>query len=161
MTRTETDHDVLGRARLSGPRADAWLGFLRSHSVVVKALDADLVARHGLPLSAYEVLRCLALADGGYLRMSDLAQRALLSPSRVSRLVDQLAHEELVQRKACESDSRVVYAVITDRGRGRVRDARATHLQGVGALFLDRLSESDLERLAAIWRRVLASPAPE
>lgn len=143
----------------TGLRGDAWVGFLKAHSSVVKALDADLIARHGLPLSAYEVLLKLTLSEQGHLRMSDLAQQALLSQSRISRLVDQLCNQGLVERRSCETDSRVVYAKITDAGRARLDDAEQTHSAGVEGRFFERLSEADLERLAEIWEQILAPEA--
>ena len=141
---------------MTGLRGDAWLGFLKAHSTVVKALDADLIARHGLPLSAYEVLLRLALSEQGYLRMSDLAQQALLSQSRISRLVDQLCTQGLIERTPCESDSRVVYATITDAGRARLEQAEVTHSAVLEGRFFERLSDADLERLARIWSQILA-----
>ncbi len=141
---------------MTGLRGDAWVGFLRAHSSVVKALDADLIARHGLPLSAYEVLLRLALSENGYLRMSELAQQALLSQSRISRLVDQLCRDGLIERRSCETDSRVVYAAITDAGRARLEQAEATHSAGVEGRFFERLSDADLARLAEIWDQILA-----
>lgn len=140
----------------TGLRGDAWVGFLRAHASIVKALDADLIARHRLPLSAYEVLLRLALSENGYLRMSELAQQALLSQSRISRLVDQLCREGLIERRSCETDFRVVYATITDAGRARLEEAAATHSAGLETRFFERLSDADLERLAEIWELILA-----
>lgn len=156
MASIDTDRDALEQRCRSGTHADAWVGFLRAHSAVVKALDADLIASHGLPLSAYEVLMHLALAEDGHLRMSDLAERALLSQSRISRLVEQLVRQGLVERTACPTDSRVVYAKLTGAGRQRFEEAEATHFAGVQERFFGRLSSGDLERLGRIWRRVLA-----
>src|SRR5439155_22852860 len=95
----------------------AWVGFMKSHAALTKALDADLIANVGIPLSAFGVLFEIAYTDEGYLKMSDVAERARLSPSRVSRLVTELEHRGLLERRTCESDSRVVYAAITDDGR--------------------------------------------
>ena len=160
MANTQSEQ-TLGEQRCgTGLRAAAWVGFLKAHASVVKALDADLIARHGLPLSAYEVLLKLALSDRGQLRMSDLAQQALLSQSRISRLVDQLCQQGLIERKSCESDSRVVYAQITEAGRARLDDAAQTHSAGVEGRFFERLSDADLERLAEIWEQILAPSAP-
>lgn len=139
----------------AGVRSDAWVGFLQAHSALVKSLDADLIARHRLSLSAFEVLLRLSRSEEGYLRMSDVAQQAFLSQSRVSRLVDQLVREGLVERRACDTDSRVVYACITQRGRDLLEEAEATHTAGVEQRFLGRLSAAEREQLADIWRRIL------
>ena len=156
MVSTNETREVREQRCPTGQRGDAWVGFLKAHSRVVKALDADLIARHGLPLSAYEVLLQLAMSEQGHLRMSDLAQQALLSQSRISRLVDQLCGQGLVERRSCETDSRVVYGMITDAGRARLDEAGATHSAGLDARFFDRLSPADLERLAAVWDQILA-----
>ena len=136
-------------------QTDAWVGFLKAHSALVKALDADLIARHGLSLSAFEVLLRLSRSEEGYLRMSDVAQQAFLSQSRISRLVDQLVREGLVERRSCPSDSRVVYACITEQGRELLDQAEATHTAGVEQRFLSRLSDAERRQLADIWRRIL------
>jgi DNA-binding MarR family transcriptional regulator len=75
----------------------------------------------------------------------------LLSPSGVTRLVDRLQREGLVGRERCPEDGRGYYAVLTDAGGRRLQQARATHLAGVRRLFLDRLGDDDLRRLAAYW----------
>ena len=95
----------------------AWLGFLRAHSAIVKGLDADLIANFGVPLSAFQVLFGVAQSEAGYLRMSDVAEQARLSPSRASRIVSELERRGLLERRACEGDTRVVYAAITEAGR--------------------------------------------
>lgn len=136
-------------------QTDAWVGFLKAHSALVKALDADLIARHGLSLSAFEVLLRLSRSEEGYLRMSDVAQQAFLSQSRISRLVDQLVRDGLVERRACSRDSRVVYACITEQGRELLDRAEATHTAGVQQRFLSRLSAAERRQLGDIWRRIL------
>ena len=83
--------------------------------------------------------------------MSDLSRSVLLSPSGVTRLVDRLEREGLVDRERCPEDGRGYYAVLTDAGDRRLQEARATHLAGVRRLFLDRLGDDDLRRLAAYW----------
>lgn len=138
----------------------AWRGFLRVHAAVVRALDEELREAHGLPLTSYEVLLALESAPARRLRMTELAGSLLLSQSGVTRLVDRLEREGLVERERCESDARGFYAVLTDGGLRRLRDARPTHLAGVRRLFLDRLSEAERRRLGATWERVLPGAAP-
>ena len=140
-------------AQLDREEILAWTGFLRTHSSLVRLLDAGLVAEHRLPLTEYDVLAQLNRADQGQLRMSDLAQRVLLSPSGISRLVDRLVDEALVERRPCGTDGRTVYATITERGRSRLREAQATHLEGVRQLFLSRFTAAELRQLAGYWAR--------
>lgn len=133
----------------------AWRGFLRAHSALVKALDAELEAEHGLPLSSYEVLIHLRAAPGRRLRMAELADQALLSRSGMTRMVDRLAREGLLARDNCSSDARGCYAVLTDAGEALLRRARPTHLDGVRRRFLRHVAADDLDRLARLWDAVL------
>ena len=114
--------------RLTESERAAWGGYLRSHAAIVRQLDATLVEAHGLPLTSFEVLARLAQQDEGKQRMSDLAQSVWLSRSGVTRLVDRLERDGLVERQACDSDARGAFAVITDAGRARLETARRTHV---------------------------------
>ena len=147
-----------GRA-LSRSELGAWRGFLRLHSALVQRLDGELIAAHDLPLRSYEVLIYLANAPDQRLRMSDLSRSALLSASGVSRLVDRLESEGLVCRSRCEADGRGFFAVLTDAGEAKLREARPTHLAGVRRLFLDHFSVDELGRLAELWERALPGAA--
>lgn len=141
-----------------GPLTDrelaAWRGLLRAHRDIVARLDAQLEAEHGLPLSSYEVLISLADAESGRLRMGELADRLLLSRSGLTRLVDRLARQGLVERARCDSDARGFFAVITPAGRELLERARPSHWAGVREHFLGRLEPGDLEALAGVWSRL-------
>jgi DNA-binding MarR family transcriptional regulator len=140
---------------LSEQELDAWRGFLRAHSTVVRELDEELTARHGLPLSSYDVLVQLDEAPDGQLRMSHLADAVLLSRSGLSRLVTRLERQGLIERVECDDDARGAFAAITDGGRERLTEARATHRAGVRERFLDRLGEREQRQLAKAWSRLL------
>jgi DNA-binding MarR family transcriptional regulator len=141
--------------RLSDQELRAWRGLLRAHSFLSKALDADLEAQHGLPLTSYEVLLHLADAADHRIRMHDLAERVLLSRSGLTRLIDRMERDGLIRRETCPSDARGSFAVLTDEGRTMFAKARSTHLAGIRALFLDRFSPAELDALADAWERVL------
>ena len=141
-------------ALLDAEELGAWRGMLRAHAALTRALDAELTAAHGLPLSSYEVLLFLAHAPDGRMRMSDLAERVLLSRSGLTRLVDRLERERLILREQCEDDARGMFATITDQGRRVFQRARRTHLAGVRRRFLDRLSRDELRLLTELWERV-------
>ncbi len=143
------------RARLSDQELAAWRGFLRVHAAMVGELDAELEAQHGLALSSYDVLVNLDTAPDNKMRMRDLAEAVLLSRSGITRLVDRLAREGLIERHACESDARGAYACLTDKGREVLEEARPTHLDGVRRRFFGDISTDDRAALAAIWERVL------
>ena len=133
----------------------AWRGFLRTHASLSRKLDGELTVAHGLPLSAYEVLLFLADSAEGHMRMSDLADSVLLSRSGLTRLVDRLERDGLVERRSCPGDARGMNAVITDAGRKRFAQARKTHLDGVRRRYLDHLSDDEKQLLAGIWERMI------
>ena len=137
----------------------AWRGMLRAHAALTKALDADLEAAHGLPLSSYEVLLYLNDAEGGRMRMRDLATSVILSRSGLTRLADRLEREGLIRRESCPSDARGAYAVLTPAGVEKLALARATHLAGVRSLFLQHFSEDELDRLGDAWERLIPGAA--
>jgi DNA-binding MarR family transcriptional regulator len=133
----------------------AWRGLLRVHASLSKALDAQLDREHGLPLTSYEVLVYLADAEGEKMRMCDLASSVLLSRSGLTRLVDRLERDGLIERASCPSDARGAFAVITDAGRALLARARPAHRAGVRRRFLDHFEDDELLLLAGYWERVL------
>jgi DNA-binding MarR family transcriptional regulator len=134
--------------------AAAWVGFLRSHATLVRELDASLTEAHGLPLSSYEVLLRLSREPDGQQRMSDLAESVWLSRSGITRLIDRLERDGLVERRACSEDARGSYAVITDEGMRRLNAARATHVADVRERFLSRFGTDEQAQLADFWSRI-------
>ncbi len=138
----------------------AWRGMLEVHARVTQQLDAQMHAQHGLSVSAYEVLMFLADAHQHRMRMSDIAQRVLLSRSGCTRLVDRLVDLGYVTRCAATTDGRGLYAELTDVGLETTKAARATHLEGVGRFFLDRLTTTDQIALVDIWSRFRVASTP-
>jgi DNA-binding MarR family transcriptional regulator len=141
--------------RFTDLELDAWAGFLRTHATLVRELDEELTERHGLPLSSYDVLVQLDAAAEGRLRMSHLADAVLLSRSGLSRLVTRLEKQGLLARTECPSDARGAFAAITDAGREKLAEARATHRAGVRERFLDKLGDREMRQLARAWSRLL------
>lgn len=145
----------LSETELSPTELAAWRGLLRVHAALFKALDAELEAEHGVPLSSYEVLIYLRSAPERRLRMADLAERVLLSRSGMTRLVDRLEREGLLAREQCSKDARGCFAALTERGEAFLDEARPTHLAGVRERFLRHFSPAELELLAECWERVV------
>ena len=139
---------------LSDRELAAWRGLLRTHATLVKRLDAELEAEHGLPLTSYEVLLFLSAAEDRKMRMCDVAESVLLSRSGLTRLVDRLERDGLVERVSCADDARGAYARLTDAGEAKLRSAQQTHLEGVRTHFLRHFSEAELEVLGEAWHRV-------
>ncbi len=146
---------VRSGVRLGERELGAWRGFLRVHAALVRELDAQLVAAHGLPLSSYEVLLVLEDAPEGRLRMSEIADLVLLSRSGVTRLVDRLEADGLIERVSCPTDRRGLHAVLTERGRRRLREVRPAHLADVRARFVSKFTADELDELAGYWERLL------
>jgi DNA-binding MarR family transcriptional regulator len=137
----------------------AWRGLLRVHAALVKSLDAELLAEHDLPLNSYEVLITLQAAPGRRCRMAELADHVLLSRSGMTRLVDRLERDGLLERDTCASDGRGCFAVLTDEGEAMLARARATHLDGVRERFLRHFGADELAALAGFWDRVVPGAA--
>lgn len=139
---------------LSSQALRAWVSFLRGHAALTRELNARLVARHGLTINDYEVLLHLSRASGRRLKRVELAQSVLLTPSGITRLLDGLEAAGSVEKASCASDARVTYAVLTDAGDAKLREAAASHLADVDRLFAARFDEDQLETLAGLLERV-------
>jgi DNA-binding MarR family transcriptional regulator len=132
----------------------AWRGLLRAHACLAKRLDTELDQAHGLPMTSYEVLHHLEEASGGRMRMCELAEQAQLSRSGLTRLVDRLERDGLLERCSCTHDARGSYACLTDAGRERLQAARGTHLAVIREEFFSHFSERELSTLADMWERI-------
>ncbi len=144
-----------GSCSLLTPLEEAvWFGMLRTHTVLTKAIDAELTRVHRLPLSSFEVLVHVMRAEGGHIGMSDLARLVLLTPSGLSRLVDRLEQDGLLCRGTSDDDARAVRVAITERGVQRLDEAARTHMEVIRERLLSRMSESEMRQLAAVWQRV-------
>lgn len=139
----------------------AWRSFLRTHNHLMRRLEQDLQTHGKIPLGSYDVLVQLAEAPEHRLRMSDLAEAVLLSRSGLSRLVDRLQKDGLVQREPDPLDARGLYTVLTEKGRSTLRDAAHVHLGGVSRMVLDRLSEDELRQLAGLMAKLDPTPSPD
>jgi DNA-binding MarR family transcriptional regulator len=126
-----------------GRGLDAWDAFLRAHATLMRRLQVDLAQATGLALADFDVLAQLARA-GGELRMTDLAARALISQSGMTRRVARLVEEGLVRRANADADGRGVVVALTDAGLARLGETAPVHLRGVSDLFVARLDDQEL-----------------
>jgi DNA-binding MarR family transcriptional regulator len=126
----------------------AWHALIKAQNRVVRRLGAELESEHGLTLPAYEVLAHLSEAADQRLRMSELARHAVLTPSGLTRLIDKLARDGMVERQRCSGDARVVYAVLTPAGLARLIEAYPTHVRGVRQHFIDWLSPTQQQAVS-------------
>lgn len=135
--------------RLAPYELDAWQALLHTYHDVMDLLEAELNAGHDLTLAQYDVLLRLARAPEPALRMSQIAERVLVSPSGVTRVVDGLERRGFVERQRGEDDGRVVMARLTEPGRRAVKAAARTHLRGIREHFTGKLTKSQLLQITA------------
>ena len=144
-----------GREQLDELQSRVWRAFIYAHATVVPTLDQELAAAQGLSLNQFEVLAWLARAGRRGLRMSELASRVVLSPSGVTRAVDQLERRGLVERCVFEGDKRGYLATLTAEGRAVLRKATNVHVLGLREHFLKHLSRMELQQLATALEAIV------
>lgn len=146
-------------------RLAPWRAFLLAHARIVRRLDEELRAEHDLTIGEYDALVTIAQAPDRRIRMRQLADEVILSKSGVTRLIDRLVDDGLVERSACLADARGAEAVLTERGLDRLRAASRTHLRGVQEHFLSALDDRELEAveqtMSTIARQAGAAPPAE
>jgi DNA-binding MarR family transcriptional regulator len=131
----------------------AWVSLLRAHATLMRQLETQLEQQTGLALADYDVLAQLAIADG-QLRMTELANRALISRSGMTRRVARLVDEGLVRRSEANTDGRGVVVVLTDAGVARLAETVPTHARGIAEYFVARLDDQELAVLESALNKV-------
>jgi DNA-binding MarR family transcriptional regulator len=116
------------------------------------------VTDHGLTINDYEVLLHLSQAEGRRLRRVDLAERVLLTPSGITRLLEGLEQCGYVERASCASDARVTYAQLTDDGLAKLREASRSHVAEIREYMGGRFSDDELEALGSLLERLPVDP---
>ena len=150
------DGSVSGSAA-GDPAVDAWRGLLVAHSRLVPAVEADLRAAGQVPLSWYDVLLELNAAPDRRLRMSELGQRTVLSRTRVSRVVDELAAAGLAERQPDQADGRSSFAALTPAGREALRRAWPVYRQAIHRQLAARLTPQQCRDLATLLGQLITA----
>jgi DNA-binding MarR family transcriptional regulator len=147
--------DQLVEDEVPGRRGfDAWRSLLRAHATLMRRLDTDLERETGLALADFDVLAQLAEAHGE-LRMTELADRALISRSGMSRRVARLADEGLVRRDKADTDGRGVVVALTEAGMARLAETAPLHARGISKLFVAQLDDQELALLERALNKVI------
>src|SRR3989442_12475311 len=133
---------------------EAWRSLLRAHATLIRRLDTDLEKETGLALADFDVLAQLAVAHGE-LRMTELADRALISRSGMTRRVARLVDEGLVRRDKAGSDARGVVVALTERGIARLAETVPVHARGISKLFVAQLDDQELALLERALNKVI------
>jgi len=142
------------------PRLAPWRAFLLAHARVARRLDEELRSEHDVSFAEYDALLTIAQAPGRRVRMGLLAEEVLLSKSGVTRLIDRLVSDGLVERSACLADARGAEAVLTERGLTRLRAASQSHLRGIDEHFLAVVDAADLASLERAMTAVARQAGP-
>jgi DNA-binding MarR family transcriptional regulator len=133
---------------------DLFVALLRAHAQATRQLNAQLTADHGLTISDYEVLLRLSRAPDRRLRRVDLAEQVLLTASGITRLLDGLERSGYVERGACDTDRRVVYAVLTDDGLTKLQSASESHIVQIEDYFSSRYDAAEQAQLTGLLARI-------
>jgi len=146
--------DRLAASELPGGRGmGAWRSLLQAHATLMRQLETDLEQQTGLALPDFDVLAQLAIADGE-LRMTELANRALISRSGMTRRVARLVDEGLVDRADATADGRGVLVALTDAGVARLTETVPAHARGIAKYFVFRLEDEELAVLESALDKV-------
>ena len=132
---------------------EAWHSLLQAHATLMRQLAIDLERETGLALADFDVLAQLSVADGE-LRMTELAARALISRSGMTRRVARLVDDGLVRRRAAGADGRGVVVALTDAGVARLTETAPVHVRGVSELFVAKLDDQELAALKSALDKV-------
>ncbi|HZD02634.1 MAG TPA: MarR family transcriptional regulator [Actinomycetes bacterium] len=146
--------------KLTDTELRAWQALLHAHEQLVRVLDAELRAEHGITLHDYDVLVRLARAEDRTLRMSQLAERVMVPPSTLTRRVDRLVADGLVLRSRSPDDARLMLVRISEDGLRIVRRAARTHLRGIREHFSRRLDEEQLRAVGDALQTITGPHQP-
>jgi DNA-binding MarR family transcriptional regulator len=145
---------LVGAELPEGRGIGAWVALLQAHATLLRRLESDLERETGLALADFDVLAQLARA-GGQLRMTELAARALISRSGMTRRVARLVEEGLVRRAEVDGDGRGVVVALTDAGIARLTETAPAHARGVSKLFVEQLNDQELAILEDALGKVI------
>jgi DNA-binding MarR family transcriptional regulator len=147
--------DRLVKGQVPGGRGlEAWGSLLRAHATLMRRLDTDLEHETGLALADFDVLAQLAKAHGE-LRITELAERALISRSGMTRRVARLVDEGLVRRDRASTDARGVVVALTKAGIACLAETAPVHARGISKLFAGQLDDHELELLERALNKVV------
>ena len=132
------------------PASDAWRNVMTAFTRVNTVLAKEMQAETTISLEWYAILLILAQSEEASLRPSDLADLTGLSRSATTRLVDRLERSGLVERRACDSDRRVTFVVLTPRGEEIFKEAGRIHLRGIDEHVGSHLTNDELAQISEL-----------
>lgn len=138
---------------LSPRELRAWRSYIIASRRLLEALESDLDG-HDLSMADYEVMAQLSEAPGRRMRMSELADLAMVSKSRLSHRIKVMEQAGWIRREECAEDRRGYWAVMTEKGWRAIVAAAPDHVSSVRTRFIDQLSAKEQESLSAIFTHV-------
>ena len=136
------------------PSTDAFANLAAAYVTLTRDLNSSLVAEHGLTINDYGCLLLLSRAGDEGMRRIDLANELRLSPSGITRLLDRLEDQGLVGKGACKEDARVSYAILTEAGLSKLRNAAPGHVEDIERQLSEVLSEGEMRTLTELLGRI-------
>lgn len=141
---------------LDAPRNSLWRLFLTTHTRLLEQMERDLSESNLPPLDWYDVLFTLKEAPDYRLRLSELAEKVLLSRSNLTRLIDRLEKAKLLRRESCPTDRRGTYAVLTDAGLAMQQQMWAVYSESIAATFAVHIDDEEVKILQEVLSRLLS-----
>lgn len=138
-----------------GSTESVWPLFLTAHAVLVERVETRLAEAGLPPLAWYDVLWAIERAEGGRVRLSDLAERVVLSRSNMTRLIDRLEQAGLVARERSEEDGRGSYAILTPAGKEQRAKMWPVYKAAISTLFETHLQAAEARVMKLALRRIL------
>ena len=136
------------------PSTDAFANLASAYATLTREFSASLLEKHGLTINDYGCLLLLSRAGEEGMRRIDLANELRLSPSGITRLLDRLEDQDLVGKGACKEDARVSYAILTDAGLAKLKDAAPGHIEDIERRLADVLDEDEMQTLTELLGRI-------
>jgi DNA-binding MarR family transcriptional regulator len=133
----------------------AWRTFITAHALLIDAIDRELAQAERVPLQWYDVLIELYEAPDRRLRMSELARKVVLTKSTVSRLVDRLENEGLLERQSTPTDGRGAFAVLTEKGERALREAWSVYARGIHTYFAQHLTDDEARAFIEMMQKMI------
>ncbi len=145
-------------AKLTQAAIESWARLIRAQQLLIERVESDLTAAELPPLAWYDVLLEINREDSGQLRQFEIGDKVLLSKYNVSRLLDRLENEGLVERQRCEQDRRGANVIITKSGKALLKKMWVVYERGLEQYFSRHLSKQEIEQLAVLTARLIENP---
>ena len=148
---------MTAKSQLDNLRNSVWRLFITANIKLLDRIEAKFSQAGLPPMEWYDVLLTLKEAPEYRLRLSELAEKVLLSRSNLTRLVDRLETAELLRRESCPSDRRGTFAVLTEAGLAMQQEMWVIYAEEIAELFGSHLDDEELQVMQRVLKRMLAA----